>query len=156
MDNDKYAYACRVAATDQGLDPLTEAVSARRADLERVGATYAVEQTGGFTMVATFYIGVHAVTCTDEGSWIVVCQPKDVWLEGGDYADPRIEDWSGQVKTPTDIIDRVIAHVTRDAEAMDAITAILSGSEWSADTAPAIAEVVAATGRVIADFEGEE
>jgi hypothetical protein len=75
---------------------------------------YDVEQTGGFTMVATFYIGDEnagdAVTCTNEGTWIVVCQPTEYWLEGGDYyEDPRVEDWSLECKTPMDIVDRVLA-----------------------------------------------
>jgi hypothetical protein len=112
MDN--YEDACRRAATDQDLDPLTSAVDARRADLERAGVTYEVEQTGGFTMVATFYIGDEAtgdaVTCTNEDTWIVVCQPTEYWLEGGGdyYDDPRVEDWSLECKTPAAIVDRVL------------------------------------------------
>lgn len=40
-----------------------------------------------------------------------------------------------------------------DADAMNAIQAILSGNEWSADTAPAIAEIVTRSGRPIEDPE---
>jgi hypothetical protein len=108
-----YEGACERAATDQGLDPLTEAANARKLELGNAGVRYGVEQTGGFTMVATFYIGDEesgdAVTCTNEGTWIVVCQPTECWLEGGAYNDPRIEDWSLECKTPMDIVDRVLA-----------------------------------------------
>lgn len=38
-----------------------------------------------------------------------------------------------------------------DTTALNAITNALSGTEWSADTLDAIADVVRATGRTIAD-----
>jgi hypothetical protein len=103
-----YEDACRRAATDQDLDPLTELATARKLELELAGVTYEVEQTGGFTMVAVFYIDAtgDAVTCTNEGSWIVVCQPTKHWLEGG----ARIKDWSPECRTPASIIDRVLTH----------------------------------------------
>ncbi len=40
-----------------------------------------------------------------------------------------------------------------DAGALNEIAVLLSGNEWSADTLCAIADVVAATGRVIEDIE---
>lgn len=40
-----------------------------------------------------------------------------------------------------------------DARALDRIARILSGQEWSADTAPEVAEVVRLTGRAILDPE---
>lgn len=39
-----YATACRAAATEQGLDPITEA-------LDAAGLDYDIEQTGGWVMV---------------------------------------------------------------------------------------------------------
>jgi hypothetical protein len=77
-----YADACKRAATAQGLDPLTAAAQARAGELERVGITYSVEQTGGFTMVATFYVSGEAITCTYEGAWIVCAQPVEQWTDG--------------------------------------------------------------------------
>jgi hypothetical protein len=52
----RYADACRAAATIQGLDPLTAAANARAVELAEAGVSYDVEQTGGFTMVACFYL----------------------------------------------------------------------------------------------------
>jgi len=43
-----------------------------------------------------------------------------------------------------------------DTEALDLITEILSGNEWSADTAPEIADIVRLTGREIANYEEGE
>lgn len=40
-----------------------------------------------------------------------------------------------------------------DAQALDAITAALSGKEWSPDTLDAVATIVRETGRTIEDLE---
>jgi hypothetical protein len=118
MDNQQYDRACRIAATDQGLAPLELAANVRKLELDRAGVRYGVEQTGGFTMVFAFYIGDDAsgsaVTITNEGDrdhdeWLVVCQPTEQWLEGSG-APEDFEDWSLECKTPTAIIDRVLAH----------------------------------------------
>lgn len=42
-----------------------------------------------------------------------------------------------------------------DSRALDLIHAELSGTEWSSDTAPAVAELVALTGRLVADLDDE-
>lgn len=44
-----------------------------------------------------------------------------------------------------------------DSHALDLIAALLNGGEWSADTAPDVAEIVRSTGREILDLdEGDE
>jgi hypothetical protein len=78
-----YADACKRAATAQGLDPLTAAAQARAGELERVGITYSVEQTGGFTMVAARYVGDHVWTVTEDGGGYLACyQTAEGWREG--------------------------------------------------------------------------
>lgn len=67
-----------------------------------------------------------------------------VWLveqeSGAEYVDARDRD---EAQTPR----------ISDARALDLIQATLSGQEWSSDTAPAVADVVALTGRPIADLD---
>lgn len=99
-----YEETCKRAATDQGLDPLTAAVEARKQDLADAGVTYYVEQTGGFTMVATFYIGQSALTCTKDVGWTVVEQPAEVW-QTGEWIEAKIVDHSGLDLTPEQIVD---------------------------------------------------
>lgn len=43
-----------------------------------------------------------------------------------------------------------------DADALDDIARVLDGTEWSADTAPAIAEIIGATGRTVRDPDDVE
>lgn len=40
-----------------------------------------------------------------------------------------------------------------DTDALTAIHALLSGQQWDADTLDAIAELVEATGRLVADYQ---
>lgn len=53
----------------------------------------------------------------------------------------------------SDSINKLTDRATKAEAALDAIAEILSEKEWSSDTAPAIAGVVAATGREIKDLE---
>jgi hypothetical protein len=46
-------------------------------------------------------------------------------------------------------VDAVTDRRLSDTAAMDLIAGVLSGEEWSADTAPAVADIVLMTGRVI-------
>lgn len=108
FDYAKYEAACRAAATAQGLDPLTAAVAARQAELDSAGVRYSVEQTGGFTMVATFYGRGEAITCTDEGSWMVCAQPEQDWIDG-EYDDRHVTDLTQPSLTPAGIVMLVLA-----------------------------------------------
>jgi hypothetical protein len=115
-----YEETCKRAATSQGLDPLTERVAARKGELDAVGAEYDVEQTGGFTMVATFYTATEAITCTFESCepdcWYVCAQPKENWTEG-EYNEDETTDLSGFHVTPDLIIDTVIERAQGHYEA---------------------------------------
>jgi hypothetical protein len=76
-----YDEACRWHATQQGLDPITEALTA--ADV-----THEVEQTGGMTMVVVvpFEGGRYAVT--HDGDTVIVGRyPGTAWQDGdvGDH-----------------------------------------------------------------------
>lgn len=53
----------------------------------------------------------------------------------------------------TDLYVRLAPNGNRDSIALDRIATLLSGTEWSADTAPTVAEIVRATGRTIADLD---
>lgn len=89
------------AATNQGLDPLTQRVKEREGELYRAGVEYAVEQTGGFTMVATFYTSDEAITCTFESDrWYVYAQPKENWTEGEYDEESETTDLSSIHHTP--------------------------------------------------------
>lgn len=55
--------------------------------------------------------------------------------------------------------DHIPADALSDKDALDRITDVLSGQEWSADTPELIAEIVKLTGRVVRDlpeFEGDD
>lgn len=72
-----YAEACRKAATDQGLDPATEALRA-------AGVEHEVAQTGGFCMVVEIptghgeaYLGVTAAAMYDGGEGFAVFSYPD-------------------------------------------------------------------------------
>lgn len=69
-----YENLCEQAATDQGLDPLTE-------ELSRRGVPHGVAQTGGYTMVATVphgELGLWGVI-NDGGQWLILWYPGDCW-----------------------------------------------------------------------------
>lgn len=63
-DHPDYPTACRIAATDQGLDPVREHL-----DREFGEGTVTIEQTGGFCMVAYVYSAdrKRAIGITDDG-----------------------------------------------------------------------------------------
>jgi hypothetical protein len=104
-----YDRACRRAATNQGLDPLTVAATAREGELTSAGISYVVEQTGGFTMVACFRHADEVVTITNEGAWMVIAQSWDNWINcGEEYEDLS----SRELQDPDDIIDAVIARAS--------------------------------------------
>jgi hypothetical protein len=108
MTDFDYDGRCKRAATAQGLDPLTKAVAARKDELDAHGVTYSVEQTGGFVMVATFYLGeVEAITCTNEGAWMAIAQPMEDWTTG-EWDEERITDLSAVANAPEPIIDLVL------------------------------------------------
>ena len=44
---------------------------------------------------------------------------------------------------------------TKDAEALDRITVLLSGTEWNVDTLISISDLVTSTGREIKDLKEE-
>lgn len=76
-----YEQQRRDAATDQGLDPATEALTA-------AGVNSHIEQTGGFIMVlvvpgADVIIAVtHVGDSIDEPSYAVVTYTRHAWFEG--------------------------------------------------------------------------
>jgi hypothetical protein len=137
----RYADACRAAATIQGLDPLTAAANARAVELAEAGVSYDVEQTGGFTMVACFYLpysrcdecgtpmdgagdegcegcggrreGGDVITCTHEGDWLVCQQARETWVDGPQPGD--FEDLSpgaGSDATAGDVVALVLKRAT--------------------------------------------
>jgi hypothetical protein len=109
-----YDRACRRAATDQGLDPITVAAWVRKNELEKAGVSYYVEQTGGFTMVACFYTSAHeAITVTNEGAWIVCVQDTPQWLDG---SGDKFEDLSStEIQDADAIVDTVLARARASA-----------------------------------------
>jgi hypothetical protein len=107
----RYADACRAAATMQGLDPLTAAAEHCATDLAEAGVSYDVEQTGGFTMVACFYFADQVVTCTHEGDWLVCQQARETWVDG-----PQPDDFTqlevGAGATAGDVVTLVLKRAT--------------------------------------------
>ena len=75
---DKYDAACKGATTEQGLDPVVARFSE--------GYDFAVEQTGGFTMVATVRVpaGVVGITADsdDDKPYLVAFYAGDDWDQG--------------------------------------------------------------------------
>jgi hypothetical protein len=71
-----YEDRCKWAATNQGLDPIVERLTAEGIDHE-------VEQTGGFTMVVTVAVpsGTVAVTADTEG-YAMGFYPGRTWHDG--------------------------------------------------------------------------
>jgi hypothetical protein len=122
FDINRYAEACKRAATDQGLDSLSDAAEERSDELDALEIHYAVEQTGGFTMVACFYLNRadldRVVTCTWEGHWLVIDQPAELWHSGeyaGDFDADRITDLSHDVTTPESVVARIIERAKETA-----------------------------------------
>lgn len=102
-----YDEACAAAATNQGLDPITEALTA-------AGITHEVEQTGGFTMVVTVNVptGVVALTHDGEGDadYLLGYYPGTMWQDGeydGEYDDVVLN--FGHL-TLTEAMDKVKAY----------------------------------------------
>jgi hypothetical protein len=136
----RYADACRAAATIQGLDPLTAAANARAVELAEAGVSYDVEQTGGFTMVACFYLpysrcdecgtpmdgagdegcegcggrreGGDVITCTHEGDWIVCQQAREHWVDGYPDENYYIDLSTGAGATAGDVVALVLKRAT--------------------------------------------
>jgi hypothetical protein len=67
-----YEDACRKAATDQGLDPVIEA-------LTTAGIDHQVEQTGGFTMVVTVKVPAGTFAITVDGPYVLGFYTDDSW-----------------------------------------------------------------------------
>jgi hypothetical protein len=105
----RYADACRAAATMQGLDPLTAAANARAVELAEAGVTYDVEQTGGFCMVACFYFDDQVITCTH---WIVCQQAREHWVDGYPDENYYIDLSTGAGATAGDVVALVLKRAT--------------------------------------------
>ena len=73
------------AATKQGLDPVVAALS-------EAGIDFEVEQTGGFTMVATVTRpgGVAAITTEGDDEYLVGQYRGDAWVEGEEEHGYRV------------------------------------------------------------------
>ena len=91
-----YEAACRKAATDQGLDPLTAALGA-------AGVGFAVEQTGGFCMAVTVPAEDGTWAVTDDGCWYLGWYQGDAWSESG-FPDHEVE-------LPSEALDVVVRTV---------------------------------------------
>jgi hypothetical protein len=103
-----YEAACREATTNQGLDPVVEALTA-------MGIPHAVEQTGGFTMAVT--VKFHRAIGGGDGTFAITC---DVTYLLGFYAGTTWEDgehedavYSRFIGTEA-LIDRVRRGITPD------------------------------------------
>jgi hypothetical protein len=85
-----YEAACKQATTDQGLDPILAVFTDE-------GLPIALEQTGGFTMVAYTYLNGRDMTAgafgmTFESGEYMLCSYRDEEDEGAivtTHADPR-------------------------------------------------------------------
>lgn len=74
-----YAGACQAAADHQGITAIEKA-------LQDVGLRVVVEQTGGFTMVATVYAGRNVYALNDDDGINVGHFTWEAWQETGDVA----------------------------------------------------------------------
>jgi hypothetical protein len=76
---DAYDAACKQATTSQGLDPVVARLEAERLVVD-------VEQTGGFTMVATVKVPAGTVGITadsdDDRPYLVAFYPGQDWDQG--------------------------------------------------------------------------
>jgi ribosomal protein L21E len=81
MDRPDYEAACKRATTNQGLDPVV-------AVLKGDGIKVVVDQTGGFTMVASVYHGKtwFGITQGDDDGYLV-CFYEDEEADGKIVAD---------------------------------------------------------------------
>ena len=107
MSDNGYAAACIAAATQQGLDPVTE-----RLHLETIH--YEVEQTGGFCMVVVVpdrgdEVGVWGITEDEPGTYLLCYYPENTWNEGGE----AVAVYEGQT------LDQVVAHLTSETVRVD-------------------------------------
>lgn len=97
-----YEEACQRATTDQGLDPVTEALSA-------AGIPHVVEQTGGFTMVVTVKARNGTFGITDDGGYLLGFYPGDSWENS--YDGGR-EDADYTSNMPLgDLVDRIAREI---------------------------------------------
>lgn len=74
-----YDAACRKATTDQGLDPVIEALRA-------AGIPHELEQSGGYTMVVTVKVSEGMYAITNDGGFLLGHYPGDS-LYGVDEGD---------------------------------------------------------------------
>jgi len=106
-----YADACKRAATLQGLDTVVEALTA-------AGLPAEVEQTGGFTMVATVYCAEGALVVTDDGvdepAYLLGVYPGEAWTDGEDH-DDEVGMFSGLT------LDELLAEATSSARALGGV-----------------------------------
>ena len=94
-----YARACQVAADEQGITAIVDALAA-------AGITADVEQTGGFTMIATVRRNGWALTINDiggESPILLGSQPETGWDNGDDADVAYVEcaDLAAMVDTAT-------------------------------------------------------
>ena len=90
------------------------------------------------------------IICTSTGTMLAAetCRlvpddafTEDEWDGMDDRSDSEIATFGRERGTP----------VLRDSEALDAVAALLSAEQWSSDHIEAVADMVRATGRTIAD-----
>ena len=101
-------------------------------------------------------LGSASLWSIEDGQWTdtdehdVVTGTRDVDpLRDDNYLNELIPE---AIENARENLERINATVgNADAKALDAITAEMSGREWSPDTLEAIAEIVRGTGRVIED-----
>lgn len=80
-----------------------------------------------------------------DGTVFIADGDRIVWT-GDNIPDQIVEDY-----VAVEEADAAMGRLT-DAKAMDAIVAVLTGTEWNADTFDAIAAIVRHTGRSISDL----
>jgi hypothetical protein len=104
---EEYDAACERAATNQGLDPVMEAL--RAADIK-----YNLEQTGGFCMVVTVDVWdtvwraegerVGTIAITADGGYLIGYYPGNMWREG-----PHEDAELTTVPTPQAVAQHIIS-----------------------------------------------
>jgi hypothetical protein len=99
MDTLTYTDRCVAAATAQGLDPVVDALTA-------AGLPVELEQTGGFTMVATVRSLSGVVTVTDDDGYSVARFTGTSW-DDGDCAETYTFglDLAAMLDTVRDLVD---------------------------------------------------
>jgi hypothetical protein len=95
-DDEGFGDACRNATTEQGLDPVVEALTA-------AGIGSDVEQTGGLTMVVTVkaLYGTFGVTAETDGYYVLGWYPGTSWdddRENATFTELRLADLVEQIR----------------------------------------------------------